>query len=525
MGRGTRERTREPVDQATFEIGKAHDIRSYLHNHRMRIALPAIAFAVALAAGCASDPSQPSSTATQLDPVARLEPCEWQEMPFECGTLEVPEDHASPGARTISLSFVVARATGEAVDDPVFYFSGGPGTAASRSARGLVEEQAELRRTRDFVFLDQRGTGRSTPLACQTPPGPARLLEPIFDREETAACRAALESAADLRKYTTADAARDLDLVRRALGYERLNLIGTSYGTRMAWTYAAMFPAHARTLLLVGPVPPGFHVPLPFARGLDVALDALMTACEADAACHAAYPSLRRDTDRAFERLREGPAPVRVIERVPGGEPVTAETVMTYGEFAESVRYRFYVPQRVADLPLMLTRAAAGDYGPIAETATANRRNLSRAISQGMYLSVTCAEDIPFISDEAARAASEGTRLGDYRLRQQREACAEWPRGEGPHPSTAAPVATPALVEAGVSDPATPLVEARAAMALLPNGRLIEVPHGGHSLAGLGIDPCLVKIERQFIERGDARGLDTSCVASARRPPFVIDRP
>jgi pimeloyl-ACP methyl ester carboxylesterase len=139
-----------------------------------------------------------------------------------------------------------------------------------------------------------------------------------------------------------------------------------------------------------------------------------------------------------------------------------------------------------------------------------------------MYLSVTCAEDIPFITEETARASSAGTRLGDYRLRQQMEACAEWPRAEGPHPSTTRPIDTPALVEAGAFDPATPLTQAEAAMRLLPNGRLVAVPHGGHGLAGLGIDACLVDIERRFIERGSASGLDTSCVAAARRPPFTL---
>src|SRR5690606_30679562 len=125
-----------------------------------------------------------------------LAPCEWQGITVECGTLEVPERTGvseraelperadAAGGRTLSIFFVIVRATEEAVDDPVFYFSGGPGTAASRSARGLAEEHAGLRRTRDFVFIDQRGTGRSAPLACDTPPGPARLFEPIFDRAE-----------------------------------------------------------------------------------------------------------------------------------------------------------------------------------------------------------------------------------------------------------------------------------------------------------------------------------------------------
>ena len=469
-----------------------------------------------------ADPHQAGVQAPAAPRASTLAPCQWQDITVECGTLTVPEDRDNPGGRTLSLFFVIVRATEEAVDDPVFYFSGGPGSAASRAARGLAGEHAGLRRTRDFVFIDQRGTGRSAPLHCDMPPGPGRLLEPIFDRAETAACRAALERSADLRRYTTADAARDVDAVRRALGYARINLVGTSYGTRAAWTYAAMFPAHARTLLLVGPVPPGFYVPAPFARGLDVAIEGVLAACDADPGCHERYPSLRRDADRAFDRLRAGPAPVRVVERVEGSEPLTVDTVLTYGEFVESVRYQLYTPGRARNLPMMFTAAASGDYAAIVEAVVANRRNLQRGIAQGMYLSVTCAEDIPFITEELVRASSAGTRLGDYRVQQQMAACAEWPRGEEPHPSTTRPLDTPALVEAGAFDPATPLTQAEAAMRLLPNGRLVAVPHGGHGLADLGIDACLVDIERRFIESGSTDGLDTSCVAAAKRQPFKL---
>lgn len=448
-------------------------------------------------------------------PVAVVEPCEWQQMQVECGTVRVPENHADPDGPTIELFLVIARATGQPTDDPVFYFSGGPGTASSGSLR-LAQAHAELRRTRDFVFLDQRGTGRSHPLACESPDTPVRHLGPYFVRDEVVACRAALESRADLRRYTTADAARDLDLVRRALGYERLNVMGTSYGTRMAWTYAAMFPEHARTLLLVGPVPPGFRVPLPFSHGFDVALEGLLAVCEADAACRAAYPSLRADTDRAFDRLRAGPVPVRVSALPSAG----AEAFMTYGEFAEAVRYMLYAAERARMLPSLLTRAAAGDYSPIANFAVANRRNLSRAIAMGMYLSVTCAEDLPFIDADTLREATDGTRLGDYRVAQQQAACDEWVRGDGPDPSTTVPIQTSALLEVGVFDPASPPADARAAMPLLPNGRLIEVPHAGHATGGVGIDDCLMDLERTFIEHGHARDLDVSCVQSARRPSF-----
>ncbi|MDQ3171408.1 MAG: alpha/beta hydrolase, partial [Acidobacteriota bacterium] len=237
-------------------------------------------------------------------------PCQWEGIGarVECGTLRVPEDRARPDGRALSIFFVVARATGEAAGEPVFFFTGGPGTAASDSAAGLSGTLAPLRATRDFVFIDQRGTGRSAPLACPSTPSVRRRLAPLFDRAETVACREALEGQADLRRYTTSDAALDVDDVRRALGYRRISLHGSSYGTRAAWEYAARYPRHASAMVLHGPVPPGFLAPVPFARALDIALEGVIAACADDAACAARFPSLRADVARAFDRLRAGPA-------------------------------------------------------------------------------------------------------------------------------------------------------------------------------------------------------------------------
>jgi pimeloyl-ACP methyl ester carboxylesterase len=474
---------------------------------------------LALAAVAADRAWSEPSSAARLE----LAPCEWPNVTgrVECGTLHVQEDRERPDGRTIALFFVVARATAAPSAEPVYFFTGGPGTAASAAAAGLTGSLSALRETRDFVFIDQRGTGRSASLRC-APRTLARRMQPLFGREEAAACRDALGRGADLRLYTTADASRDVDDVRLALGHDRINLHGSSYGTRAAWEYAARFPRRARSLVLEGPVPPGFYTPLPFARGLDAALEGVLAACESDATCAGAYPALRADVARAFDRVRRAPA--RVIVAREGGEvsDVGAEGDLTYGEFAEAVRYRLYTAVGAADLPRLLTSAAAGDFAPIAAAGVAYRARLDRAISDGMYLSVTCAEDIPFITPEAIRTQTDGTRLADYRVRQQVEACREWPRGAAPGAAFAAPIQTPALLLVGQFDPATPIEAARHALGLLPNGTLVEVPHGGHALFGLGIDACLTAVTGDFLARGSATSLDTSCVAAAKRPPFTL---
>lgn len=476
----------------------------------------AAAFVALLVAPSASPAPRGPAAAGRLE----IAPCAWPGVDgrVECATIEVPENRAAPSARSIGVFLVVARATGAVSGPPVFFFTGGPGSAATRIAAAMTGELAALRASRDFVFIDQRGTGRSAPLECRPPEGLGRRLRPMFDRAEAAACRAALEAGADLRFYTTSDAALDVEDVRRALGYRRVGLHGSSYGTRAAWTYAARFPSRVAAMLLHGPAPPGFHIPLPFARGLDEALSGAVAACAADASCAERFPLLEADVTRAFDRLRRGPAPVRIGDV---GGPLVEATI-SREELAEAVRYRLYTSAGAASLPSELTRAARGDFAPIANAAIANRARLDRALARGMYYSVTCAEDIPLITDEALARASAGTRLGEYRVRQQRQACREWPRGAALPPAFSAPLATPALVLVGEFDPATPAADARRATALLPNGRLVVVPNGAHGFADLGIDACLATVTSAFFTRGSARDLDASCVAAARRPPFTL---
>lgn len=433
--------------------------------------------------------------------------------PAECGAFDVPENRRTPG-RTIALRVAVIRATTPAPSagrDSIFFFTGGPGSAATASAGLLSRELAPLSDTHDFVFVDQRGTGGSNPLPCVA--DGADTLTPLFDASVAERCRAVLERSADLGAYTTADAVDDLEAVRRALGYQRINLHASSYGTRVAWEYAAHFPDHARALVLHGPAPPGLIIPLPFAQGLETALEGVITDCLAEPSCAERFPRLREDVRTAFERLRVSAVPVSV-------DGITAH--LSQGELSEGVRYLLYSPVDARRLPLLLAQAAAGDYAPIARALMNHRRGLARDLTMGMYLSVTCTEDIPFLTGPAIDAASRNSRLGDYRVRQQAAACAVWPRGPAPEKRPGTALRVPALLQIGEYDPATPLAWGHRAAAMLPEGRLLVVPHGGHAFNGLGVDACLWGITASFLRDGSAASIDSSCVAAARRPPFLL---
>ncbi|HEY0038674.1 MAG TPA: alpha/beta fold hydrolase [Longimicrobium sp.] len=210
-----------------------------------------------------------------------------------CGVVHVAEDSLAPGGRTVPLFVAVLPATGQRLGDPLFFLSGGPGQAPSDQAEFVASLFAALRPSRDLVLVDLRGTGRSAALDCDFHGGePGRVMGEPFPVAAVRACRDSLSRRADLRLYTTGRAMRDLEQVRHALGYERINLYGTSYGTRAALEYARRYPSRVRSMILRGVTPPSLVVPLPFARDAQRSLDLLFDECRSDGACRAAYPDL-----------------------------------------------------------------------------------------------------------------------------------------------------------------------------------------------------------------------------------------
>jgi pimeloyl-ACP methyl ester carboxylesterase len=180
---------------------------------------------------------------------ARLEltPCELPGVKekVRCGTYEVFEDRAARKGRKITLKIVVAAATGPtSAPDPFVYIPGGPGSSATEDAPGVAELFAGVRARRDLVFIDQRGTGGSHPLNCNffDPADLQSYLGYFFPLDDVRKCRQELELKANLKLYTTPIAMDDLDEVRAALGYERVNLFGASYGTRAALVYLKRHP-------------------------------------------------------------------------------------------------------------------------------------------------------------------------------------------------------------------------------------------------------------------------------------------
>lgn len=459
----------------------------------------------------------------------RLVPCEIQGVASGalCGTHEVYEDRRAKTGRRLALKIVVLSATGAAKKpDPVFFINGGPGESATGSAAGMAQSLSPIRETRDIVLVDQRGTGGSNPLACDLFGGGddvATLLGDYFPPAAVKACRAALEKKADLRLYTTPVAMDDLDNVRAALGYERINLFGGSYGTRASLAYLRQHPRSVRTATIQGVAPTTIPMPRHFARDAQRALDGVLGECAREATCAAAFPRLGEETRGLLSALQKAPARVEVAHPETGA-PVSVS--LSRDLAAEAMRYLLYDSGMASFLPVVLHEAASGDPTALAEFALFGRREIVSSGAQGLYLSVTCAEDLPFVPTEEGLREAKGTFLGDYRLRQQKAACAVWPRGAIPKGyRQAVRSEAPVLAFSGQWDPVTPPAQAEGALKTLPRSHHVVVEHGGHSYGGLGSRDCPVRIMAAFIEHGSAEGLDTSCIASMHRPPFPTSLP
>jgi pimeloyl-ACP methyl ester carboxylesterase len=453
----------------------------------------------------------------------------------ECGNLEVFENRTTRSGRMISLQIIRLPATGkDHAADPLFYIPGGPGSPATEDAPGIAQIFARVHERHDLVFVDQRGTGGSHALNCElyNASDPQSYLGYFFPLDDVKKCRRQLEATSDLTLYTTPIAMDDLDEVRAALGYDKINIFGGSYGTRAALVYLRQHPQHVRTLTLQGITPTNQFMPHDFPQGAERALQGVLKECAADEACHAAFPNLQAETKSLLARLLQGPVEVEVSapNSSDDNDPSSAmrpanliKVKLSRNLAAEAIRYMLYNPVSASRVPLIVHQAATGNFRPLAENALLYRQRLVASGSNGLYLSITCAEDLPWIKPGEGERLAANTFLGDYRLRQQREACALWPRASVP-PGYSQPVRGSAavLMLTGEWDPVTPPANGDTAARYLPNSLHIVVPHGAHGFAGLqGID-CVINLIAQFIEAGASKNLNTDCVTNVRRQGFAV---
>jgi pimeloyl-ACP methyl ester carboxylesterase len=374
-----------------------------------------------------------------------------------CGTLEVWENRATKTGRRIKLAVdvVPALSTSPALD-PVFVLAGGPGQGAADIVGAMVPMLEKVHRKHDLVFVDQRGTGASSPLKCPAveDAGLAEKLRNGVDAPLLHACLDGLRAQGlDPAQYTTSPAMDDLDDVRAALGYGVIDLWGGSYGTRAALTYLRQHPEHTRAVVLDGVDPPSMSLVVSSAENAERAFGKVFAACDADGPCSRTFPGLRAKLIALLESLEAHPATTTLAEPTTGAlTPVT----ITRESFILDLHGLLYNPEIASLLPLVIERASQGDFAPFAAQALTTSA-LGDHISEGMYFSVVCAEDAPPATPDEVTAHTRDTLLGDAFARSLLSVCSFWPRGPVPadfHQPVASHV--PVLLLSGELDPVTP---------------------------------------------------------------------
>lgn len=441
-----------------------------------------------------------------------------------CGTYEVFENRETGVGRKIPLRVAVVPALqpAERLPDPLVLLGGGPGESIVESGGAFDPEIAVLRQRRDILLVDFRGTGGSSPLPCTEisgTPGIQKFLDSFLPAAEVRACRERLEQTADLTQYNAETAVDDLAEVAGALGYTKLNLIGYSYGTRVSMVFLRRHPELARTATLFGVLPTGGRVPLPLARDTQEAFDAVMALCAADAGCHAAFPDPAKDLRKVLKQVEKHPAQIEIQDET--GAIVTIS--LSRDGVAQAVRYGLYSANAQRFLPLALRLAAEGNYFLLLELVYFVGQSFVEGV-EGLYLSATCAEDVPFIQEWEVKDAVKKTFVGDFRIRAQQAACAEWPE-MALDAGFLAPVVSdiPVLAFSGELDPTTPAANGVEVVSHLSRGRHLVMPGMGHGApAGVQGAECVHGLVTGFVETGAAEGLDASCLANLQRPPFFL---
>jgi pimeloyl-ACP methyl ester carboxylesterase len=444
-------------------------------------------------------------------------------LPARCGTFVVYEDRAAASGRTVAIPLVVIPAehpTGKAI----FWNPGGPGGGAVDAADGIADgsfakELMELHERYDIVLANNRGVGGANAQHCDlAPPAhPEYYFLRMWPDALLKACRERLAANANLSLYNSSISADDLDDMRAALGYSRLVLDGGSYGSFFFLVYMRQHPDHVESAILNGVSPPGLLIiPLEDAAGAQLAMDKLIVACAQDPGCEAHFPQFKEHFAAVAHRFDAGPVKIR-IENTPAKQ--LQFVLLSKEVFADRLRQNVYSSSTAAYVPYIIERAYQQDYVPLGHMINAATQGLASGLDLGLNLSVTCAENIPFISEEDIHRTSAGSFEGDVRVRAQQRACKIW--NVQPVPASFnQPVHSnaPVLMISGTDDPATPSDYAARELRYLPNAKQVLVQGASHG----DETACADRLKVAFVLAGTARGLDVaSCRSAFHRPSFA----
>jgi pimeloyl-ACP methyl ester carboxylesterase len=430
-----------------------------------------------------------------------------------CAIFRTPENPDAPDGRQLDLRVMIVPAIRPLPEpDPFVILVGGPGQAATVDALQVVPAFERIRRDRDILLVDQRGTGELSPFDCEFTEDESlqEASELLLERQarQLQDCLDTID--ADARYYTTDLAVRDLDAIRDWLGYNALNLWGVSYGTRVALMYLKYFPDRTRTVVIDGVAPPGI-LPLEAARDGKRALDTVFAACREEARCNSTFPELAEHYAELHERYLE---PVHVDLRDPNNG--TVKDVELRGEYIEALLFQMLYSREAARLiPLFIEQLYAGNLQPLTWV-----NNTSAGINVPMHYSVICSEDIPLIAPDelAAAATDDSVFVYDLLVLPRVETCNFWPKRTLPAEFFEPVISDkPVLIFSATQDPVTPRRWGDRVAETLSNSMHLVAQGVGHGTFAYG---CTAELIGEFVTTASFTTLDTKCIDDLGERPF-----
>ncbi len=452
----------------------------------------------------------------------------------ECGDLIVPEDRRRPEGRLIRLHYAVFPSEAETpAPDPVVYLHGGPGGGALEQVAWELDAYPFLA-DRDLIVFDQRGSGFSTPsLDCpEITEAETELLDEDRDVGWTTwanaleGCRDRLrDEGIDLDAYDTDASAADVEDLRRALGIERWNLYGISYGTRLALTVMRDHPEAVRSVILDSVALPQADLLADLARNAQGAFNRFFTACRRDSDCDRDFPELKATFTEAISRLDEETPDVEVLD--PDGARHDANI---YGEdLVGFLFHRLYETASIPRLPGAIAQIDDGEHQLLAaflaeqlEYGSGRPTDRPSWISEGVWLSVTCAEEAPFTNEFAIADAGIGVPgpIYDYFDEPILDICDLWGvERAADDMNEATRSELPSLLLAGEFDPITPPEWTMTAAKTLPRSHAFLFPGVGHGV--LPSTSCAHRVARTFLAAPEGERPDASCTGAAAGVRFL----
>lgn len=422
-----------------------------------------------------------------------------------CGTLSVPEDGAQAGGRTIDLRVAVLPATNRSgVAEPVFFIAGGPGGSTIAQWSTAASVFGGLNDRHDIVLVDQRGTGSSHML----------VVPPQNPQEAPAdyATRVLATMDGDPRNYTTAVAMDDLDAVRAALGYSKIDLYGASYGATAVQYYLRQHGNRVHAAVLDGGTLLNVPIFELIAPNSQRALDDVFNRCLADVGCAAAFPGLRDEFASALDRLQRAAVPTGVQDA--SGQPIT----MTADLFTSMI-HQLLVVSDSAEIPWFVHQAWAGNFVDVA--GVVSRIFPGPTPTLMMAIEIMCSEAWARHDPDHVITLGQGSYALPNQLsflRSLEQACPFVPQGRVPA-NDAQPVHTdvPVLLLNGSDDPQDPPANVEEAGQQMPNSLLVAPSGLGHTVGHIG---CLPRLVVRFFDMGRTDGAAAQACVAAMPPPL-----